>query len=229
MGADVRLGVRLAAAVLAFLFLSGMRDVIDYGRPANIEIVSFSQAPPPVQDYLIKVMAACSASADIVRANASFDVGPIGGAGQRDYFFEFGADYWPGPTDFGHNPPGTGCLSHFAWSTLSMDLGDGRYKSFFFVYPDIFYNGPQFRLFYEDRKFHCPGAISSRWYAYGKITIWDRATRTFRPISACVTREQAMVWANARGYREDIRNPEDVVVPWNLRPVQPALRPSTRR
>src|SRR5579864_1423896 len=53
-----------------------------------IERVPFKAAPRQVQRDLARVLASCGVPARDVKAKARFDVGPLGGPGRRDYFFE---------------------------------------------------------------------------------------------------------------------------------------------
>jgi hypothetical protein len=200
MEARVRFKTRLAAMALALWSLSALGAAADTGHPSDVRRIPFSEAPPPVQQYLIKSLAVCGASANVVRSTASFDVGPIGGPGHKDYFFVFDAYYWPRSTEFGREPPGTLCTGDFVWSMFSMDIGNGKYKSIEIEFPYLFYRHGKFLLFYSDRKSNCAGKVGAGMHTPGRFMIWNRAAAAFRPVTGCMTLYRAFGWVAARAY-----------------------------
>jgi hypothetical protein len=170
-------------------------------RPPNYRRSTFSQAPRAVQDYLLKSMAACGVAANIVRSDANFEVEPIGGVGHNDYYFNTAVQYWSGPQGpYNVKDP---CTEQFQRSILSMDLGGGRYKTFNIEYEIFYFKNARWLLFLEDRKFGCPGRAGYGLHAYGRLTVWDRTTAAFRPVTGCITLERAFGWAIDHGYRPD--------------------------
>jgi len=158
--------------------------------PPAMTKVDFREAPRQIQRDLTRVLESCGVPAREVRAKARLDIGPIGGPGRRDYFFE--------------SQPGAGdsrvslCTGNYVWQLFWMQVADGRYRLIERENDIVFANSRQSLLF--DVK--CASRETSEWWNAGRFKIWHAGAGRFRPVSRCLTLVAAQAWARAHGYVE---------------------------
>jgi hypothetical protein len=164
------------------------------GQPSFMHRIAFAQAPGQVQRDLIKTLATCGEPAKLVRSLAAFDIGPIGGPGRKDYFFE--------------SVPGIGdgrvsiCTGNYVWQRLWTDMGGGRYRMLTQTNNVIFIKQDRSLLFNVNVESNCnvPGARG--WSDDGRFWEWEPRAAAFRPVTRCMLLKDAETWAKARGYAE---------------------------
>jgi hypothetical protein len=183
-----------ACLFLAVWLASGATAATIEAQPSYMRHIPFSQAPRPVRLGLLETLASCGIPAKRVRSVAAFDVGPIGGLGRKDYFFESGPGIGDGRESI--------CTANYTWQMLWMSIGRGRYKALTQANNIIYISSTRSIIFDVNSESNCgvPGATS--WSDDGRFWEWNPKAAALRPITRCMLLKDAQAWAKARGYQE---------------------------
>jgi hypothetical protein len=186
--------MRIALSVIFALwatFVEALPPVAS--APSPMRTIPFAQAPRQVRDDLLRVMASCGAPAARVRAHATFDVGPLGGPGRRDYFFEAAPGAGDGRVSI--------CTGNFTWQVIWLHLSGDRYMKVLRTNNLIFVGPKRSLLFDADVESNCAAPRASGWSDNGRFWAWKPRAARYEPVTRCMLREDATAWAKARGYR----------------------------
>jgi hypothetical protein len=192
--------VTLSLATLVFGVAATAATAEDAPIP-SIHRVTLSQAPKIVQDDVASFFAMCDLSAKTVRAAALVDVGPIGGPGRTDYYFDTSENYWRDPigqtTHFDYR-----CATTRIYSMLWMQTKSGKYRYIPLSSAFLYFKSSHLLIStptpHFERKNNC--ARADAWWDCVRLLAWDSKAAAFHRITGNMTLDESDVWVKAHGY-----------------------------